>query len=195
MKFLKTAAITFALFSLIAPVAEAQNGDVAETSTVTTTIDFTIQPLVYLVGVNTDLASANDEITSADAVTDPGLGTTVFGYSDGVCVYTNSVGNIYNVTLTGAHAGAGGTGFFVAKVGATGNTIDYRAYWDDTDAGISEQTATSGTQMASDFVGTGDPACPSNNATVRVEFDRTDLLSVPTGNYVGTLQITVAPAT
>ena len=194
MKLVRLVGASLAFVALSVTTATAQDGDVAETSTVTTTIDFTINPLVYLVGVNTDLASANDEITSADAVTDPGLGTTVFGYSDDVCVYTNSVGNIYNVTLTGAASG-GHTAFVVSKAGATTNTIAYRAYWNDADAGISEQQATHNTQLSSDFVGTGDPACPSNNATIRVEFDRTALLEKPTGNYIGTLQIVVAPAT
>ena len=101
------------------------------------------------------------------------------------CVYRSGTG-AYQVTLTGD----GAANAFTVTDGT--NIIPYAVEFDDSVAG-GEVTATTGVAITGQVGDPGQETCgDTDNASIDITFNQTDLQAAPTGNYNGTLTILIA---
>ncbi len=151
----------------------ASQGSIGSTSTGTTDISLTIDPLVRITGMS-----------------DIGLGTfngtdDISG-TDDVCVYSNTSGN-YMITASDGDA----DGFKLVNGGAS---IVYEVKWNDQDA---DTTAlVDGTQFATaqNNASTTTSDCGGGtNATIKIAVTAANMLLVVPNVYTATLTILVEP--
>jgi hypothetical protein len=110
---------------------------------------------------------------------------------DDVCVYTNTAGGKYNVTVTGDGSGNA----FTLTDGR--NTMAYQVTWNTAasatgakslSSGRAERSLT-GASTASTDCGAG----ASLNARLAVKVPEATLLATPAGTYTGAVTVTIAP--
>ena len=113
-------------------------------------------------------------------------GVSPYGYSDGICVWSNTGG--YNVTATGD----GPAGSFEISFG--GSRVPYSVTWaDQVSAADPLTTAVALTTQQATVNSTTCNSGADNTATVQVIFAATDLAMAIAGSYSGTLTVVVAP--
>jgi len=131
------------------------------------------------------------QVSSLDNITF-GLwsGTGDLTNSDTFCVYSNTVGATYNITITSPNQDAS-SNFFLANAGATA-TIPYQLQFKDDLVAGGETTVTGAT-----LSGVGNNQAPDcggvDNARLTVTLLATDLSAATTDTYTDTITILVVP--
>ena len=112
--------------------------------------------------------------------------------TDTLCVFDNGDSTHYNVTIDGTNT----PGHFNLKY--AGSQIPYYVEYDDTGAGTNYQSVSAGmTLLNQSNAAFPDDNCltaGSDNAGLRVTVYPADVSGSPSGTYIDTLNITIAPA-
>lgn len=138
-----------------------------------------------------------DEIISINGVDDIPLpqwtgSGDIEGWDD-VCVFSNTTGGGYNVSVTAQSGYA-----FLALDSTSSPTLSYRVFWnDDPQTNIGEIELTYGQQLTGQLSGASTVDCSNLSANVsarvRILFDEASLMSVPWSIFNDTLLLTMAP--
>lgn len=117
----------------------------------------------------------------------PGSGNVT--QSQGMCIYSNTSGGGYDVTLLGDGAGNA----FTISQGP--NTIPYRVFWNDVAGSVGEVEATSGITLSGQTGAhrTSLSCGGSDNANISILMEEGNVQGQPNGSYTGVLSIIIEP--
>jgi spore coat protein U-like protein len=146
----------------------------------------------------TSTFSYNVTITIPERVSISGLQDIAFGQypgtgdvrqDDDVCIYSNTSGGNYDVTITGDGAGSAFT------IASGGNTIPYRVFWNDVTGTAGQAEAATGVTLSARTAAhrTSTPCSGGNTANIDILMEEGNVQSKPNGSYSGVVTIVIEP--